>query len=193
MKSVVITAVLAVLCLGLSAQAYAQRDYFTPEEIEVIRDAQEIDKRIDALTRMIDRRFGALNVEVGGVKFSSKDIEKYGELPKSTRFQLLLDIKRILQKAIDDIDSLAERPDSAILPVDEKDKRGYAELFPAAVRALAAAATRYQPALKAELDKPNDPAEKGSVLDALDFCDQIIAAVAKLPPEQPKAKKKNKT
>jgi hypothetical protein len=171
--------------------AAAQRDYFTAQEIEMIRDAQRIDDRINLLTKIIDRRFAALNVEVGGAKISPKDAEKWGVLPESTRQELLLDIKRILQKAIDDIDSLAERPESAILPDpdDKKAKQSFADLFPKAVRSLAAAAKRYQPALKAELDKPNDNAEKGSVLASLDFCDQIIAAVAKLPAQVEQAKK----
>ena len=176
---------------SLSAPVSAQRDYFTPEEVELIRDAQEIDKRIDVLTHIVDRRFAALKIDVGGAKASAKDNEKWGEIPAGTRFQLLLDIKRILQKAIDDIDGLAERPESTVLPEpDAKKTNGYAQLFPKAVRNLAAAAQRYRPALKAELDKPNDNAEKGSVLDALDYCDQIIAAVAKLPAEAPKKKNK---
>lgn len=184
---------LLVFSFSLSTAVSAQRDYFTAEEIELIRDAQEIDKRIDVLTRVIDRRFAALKIDVGGAKISSKNDEKWGVLPESTRFQLLLDIKRILQKAIDDIDSLSERPDSAILPEpDEKKPNGFAQLFPKAVRSLAAAAERYRPALKAELDKPNDNAEKGSVLDSLEFCDQIIAAVPKLPAEVPKKKGKNR-
>ncbi len=185
--------VTGLAAMFLPSQAFAQRDYFTAEEIELIRDAQEIDKRIEILTRIIDRRFNELKIDVGGVKFSSKETEKWGVLPESTRFQLLLDIKRILQKAIDDIDSLSERPESAVLP-DPQDKRaklGFADLFPRAVRILAAAAARYRPALKSELDKPNDNAEKGSVLDSLEFCDQIIAAVAKLPVEIPKKKGKN--
>ncbi len=171
----------------------AQRDYFTAEEVELIRDAQKIDDRIAVLTKIIDRRFDALNLDVQGAKISTKDAENWGVLPESTRFQLLIDIKRILQKAIDDIDTLSERPDSAILPEpdDKKARQSFADLFPKAVRTLASAARRYQPALKAELDKPNNGAEKGSVLDSLEFCDQIIAAVSKLPAEVVKAKKKN--
>ncbi len=46
------------LTLLLPAAANAQRrDYLTDEEIELVRDAQEIDKRIGVLTKAIDRRF----------------------------------------------------------------------------------------------------------------------------------------
>ena len=177
----------------LPERTIAQRDYFTAEEVELIRDAQKIDDRIDLLTKIIDRRFDALKINVAGAKISPKEADKWGVLPESSRFQLLLDIKRILQKAIDDIDTLAERPDSAILPDpdDKKAKQSFADLFPKAVKSLGSAAKRYQPALKAELDKPNDNAEKGSVLDSLEFCDQIIAAVGKLAtlPETPKKPK----
>ena len=183
--------VIAALFAFLPSTAMAQRDYFTAEEIELVRDAQRIDDRINLLTKIIDRRFDALKVDVHGAKISAKEQDKWGVLPESSRFQLLLDIKRILQKAIDDIDSLAERPDSGILPDpdDKKAKSTFAELFPKAVRALGTAAQRYQPALKAELDKPNPGSEKGSILDSLEFCDQIVAAVSKLPAEVEKSKK----
>ena len=180
-------AVLVFLLMGFSAvflptEAWGQRDYFTPEEIELVRDAQKIDDRIDVLVKIVDRRFAAMNVNVGGAKISPKDAEKWGVVPDSSRFQLLLDIKQVLQKAIDDIDSLSERPDSAILPdpEDKKAKQSFADLFPKAVRSLAAAAKRYHPALKAELDKPNAGSESGSILASLEFCEQIIAAVSKL-------------
>lgn len=169
----------------------AQRDYFTPEEIELIRDTQRIDDRIALLTKIIDRRFTALKVDSGGAKISAKEAEKWGVLPESTRHELLLDIRRILQKAIDDIDSLAERPDSAILPdpEDKKAKQSFSDLFPKAVRTLGSAAQRYRPLLKAELDRPNDNSEKGSVLTSLELCDEIIAAVGKVPAEVEKGKK----
>jgi hypothetical protein len=182
---------LLAFCSAFSSSAVAQRDYFTAAEIELIRDAQKIDDRMSLLTKIIDRRFDAMKIDVGGAKISPKDSEKWGVLPDATRSQLLLDIKRILQKAIDDIDTLAERPDSAILPDpdDKKAKQSFADLFPKAVRHLATAAKRYRPVLKAELDKPNDGFEKGSVLESLDLCDQIIAAVEKLPAQVEPAKK----
>lgn len=181
----------AALLATFPVAATAQRDYFTAEEIEMIRDAQKIDDRMALLTKIIDRRFAALKVEVNGAKISPKEADKWGTLPESSRHQLLLDIKRILQKAIDDIDSLAERPESAILPEpeDKKAKQSFADLFPKAVKTLASAAQRYRPALKAELDKPNDMAEKGSVLASLEFCDEIIAAVDKLPELMERLKK----
>jgi len=167
----------------------AQRDYFTAEEVELIRNAQEIDERINVLTYAIDRRFAALQIDVGGPKIAAKDSEKWGPFPTGTKAELLLDIKRILQKAIDDIDSLAERPDSMVVNPEKGEKpKSYGEVFPKAVRNLAKAATRYQPALKAELDKATEIAVKGSLVDSLEMCDQIVSAVAKLPADVKKGK-----
>ena len=172
--------------------AYGQRDYFTLEEIELIRDAQQLDNRITLLTKIIDRRFAALKNDAGGEPISAKEAEKWGVLPDASRRELLWDIRRILEKAIDDIDNLAERPDSMVIDPDaEKDKRKpkkYSDIFPKAVRILAKAAERYQPALRVELDKTENPAEKGSILASLEMCDQIIAALTKLPAD---AKKKD--
>ena len=166
--------------LPLSAQA--QRDYFTPEEIELIRDAQEIDRRIDVLVRAIDRRFSVLKSNVGAPVVPKDDNSKWGELPQGSRAEMLLDIKRILRKAIDDIDTLAERPESAVISPtrDPKKAKKVEDIFPKAVKNLAKAAERYQPALKAELDKSTDNAEKGSILETIEMCDEIIAAVPKL-------------
>lgn len=179
--------------LVLAATATAQRDYLSAEEIELVRDAQQIDNRIEILTTAIDRRFEVLNLNVGAAKRIKKtktgDKEEWGEMPKGTRFELLLDIKRILQKAIDEIDNLAERPTSLVIDQNEKKPKGYDELFPKAVRSLADSAKRYAPVLKGELDKNNDAGEKGSVLDTMEMCEQIIDSVNRLPAQL----KKNKT
>lgn len=177
------------LCFAaFSNTASAQRDFLTAEEVEVVRDTQQIDERIGVLVHAIDRRFGVMQVAVGAVP--KKPAGEWGELPQGTRAELLYDIKRILRKAVDDIDNLSERPDSMVLDPNDKSKKpkGFADLFPKAVRKLDAAARRYQPALKSLLETTKDAAEQGSIIDSLEMCDQIIAATAKLPPEVKKAK-----
>jgi hypothetical protein len=177
-----LTFVLLVTCHLSLVTAYAQRDYFTPEEVEMIRDVQQIDMRIDLLAKMIDRRFGALGIDVGGAKFSADDVKKWGSLP-TARGELLLDIKRILQKAIDDIDNVASHPDALIYDPADPDhttKKNFGSLFTKGVRKLAAAAERYKPALTAALDTTKDQKERGSILDSIEMCDEIIASVAKL-------------
>ncbi|MGE3465576.1 MAG: hypothetical protein AB7J13_01470 [Pyrinomonadaceae bacterium] len=195
MNKAVFLPIFALVALFLTAApTSAQRDYLTPEEVELIRDAQQIDNRIEILTTAIDRRFEVLNLNVGATKRVKKtksgDKEEWGAMPTGTRFELLLDIKRILQKSIDEIDNLADRPNALTIDPDEKKPKSFEELFPKAVRSLADAAKRYAPVLKGELDKNNDPGEKGSVLDSLEMCSQIIDSVNRLPAKMNKAKGK---
>lgn len=178
----------AAFTFAMPHDALGQRDYFTPEEIEMIRDAQQIDKRTTLLTKIIDRRFTALNSDVGGEPISPKEAEKWGTLPNASRRDLLWDIRRIIEKAIADIDNLADRPDSMVADPDNKKPKKFSDVFPKAVRILAKAAERYQPALRMELDKSAEPAEKGSILAALEMCGDIIASQAKLPAEVKKSK-----
>ena len=184
-----IVASIALLVLTVTSTASAQRrDYMTEAEIELVRDSQDIDKRIVVLAKMMDRRFAVLGIDVSGWKESEKDKKVWGEPPTGTHSQLVYDIRQLLQKAVDDIDDVAEHNENTLT---QNKTEGL--LFPAAVRSLAAAATRYRPALKANLDKTPDERDKGVILTSIELCDQIIESVAKLPAEiKPEKKKKGK-
>lgn len=177
---------LAIVCTALPSRAQ-RRDYMTEMEIELVRDSQDIDKRIEVLTKMIDRRFAALGIDVGGWKESGKDAKLWGDVPKGSPSELMSDIRKLLQKAIDDIDDVAEHNENT---VTQNKKEGL--LFPSAVRSLAAAAARYQPALKSLLDKTPDNRDKGVIITSIDSCEQIIDSVKNLPPEVKTDKKKGK-
>src|SRR5262249_22942317 len=140
---------------------------------------------IDVLTRMIDRRFAVLKVDVGGPSVPSNDSRKWGAAPSGTKAELLADIKKLLEKAIDDIDNVAAHPVdySADKDRSEKQKKKDAQRFPSAVRNLAVAARRYQPALKTLADKTTDEREKGLISASLEFCDEIVSASAKVAAE----------
>ena len=184
--------VLGLFCIlaGATAASAQRRDYMTEQEIEIVRDAQDIDTRIEVLTRMLDRRFAALNIEVNGWKDARKVSETWGELPKGTRVELLSDVKKLLQKAVDDIDNLSAHPDSApIREKGDKEAKKDPQRFGNAVRNLGTAAGRYLAPLKTELDNTKDELEKGAILDSIDLCDQIIEAVGKLPAEVKEVKK----
>ncbi len=178
--------ILFAFAIIFPAAASGQRDFLTPEEIELVRDAQEIDSRIEVLTQAIDRRFAVMNLDVSAPKV--KKSGEWGSLPEGTRSQLFLDIRRLLQKAVDDIDNLSERPESAVAPDPEKRKgdTSFAVLFPKAVRSLASSSQRYMPVLRSQLDRASSNEEKGSILGSLELCQQIIDSVAKLPAEVPK-------
>src|SRR5437868_7092122 len=84
-------------------KAVAQRrDYLTLDEVELVRDAQEIDLRVGVLTTAIDRRFEAMKISIPTVPGKKLD-EKWGPAPTGSRLELLADIKGLLQKAVDDI------------------------------------------------------------------------------------------
>jgi hypothetical protein len=182
MRSVILLALLAMIALGVSSPLNGQsRDYLTDQEVEIVRDAQQIDSRIEVLVHAVDRRLVAIGAQGAAAKKENADV--WGPAPTGTRLQLLNDIKQILQKAIDDIDNLAERPDSLVkdeTASGEKPK-GFSELFPKAVKILGAAAVRFEPVFKTQLDSAKDNMEKGVLLDSIDRCDEIAAAVTKLP------------
>ncbi len=167
--------VLLLFSFSISAQ---RRDHLTEMETELVREFQEIDKRTEVLVKAIDRRFLVLNaVNVGNDKQFKKDSEKWGDLPTGTRRELLLDIERILQEAIDNIDNVAERNIKS-------------ELFPRSVHILADASKKFLPQLKSQLDKTNTDMEKGAILGSTEFCNQIIEASAKVQKVAKEEKKK---
>jgi lipopolysaccharide export LptBFGC system permease protein LptF len=160
-------------------QASAQkRDYMTDAESELVREAQEIDKRIDVLVKMIDRRFAVIN---NAALKTEKNSEKWGEPPTGSRIELLSDISKLLQKAIDDIDDVAAH------------NRMDSKLFPKAMNSLAEASNRYLSQLKSVYDQSPDQKEKGLISGASEFCRQIIEASAKVPKDLPKDEKKKKS
>ncbi|HLM60925.1 MAG TPA: hypothetical protein VK308_08985 [Pyrinomonadaceae bacterium] len=167
----------AAYCSLFTVQAQ-RRDHLTAEEIELVRDAQQIDHRMEVFVKAIDRRFSVLN-NAAPTKKPEKDADKWGELPTGTRQQLLTDIEKLLDEAISKIDDVAAR--------DMK-----SDFFPNAVHTLADGANRFLPQLKSQMDKTTDEKERGAIIGAIDFCNQIIEASAKVKRETPKEIKKRK-
>ena len=179
-----LVAALFLLCCVSTTASAQRRDFVSDQEAELIRENQEIDRRIEVLTKFIDRRLAAAGI-AGNQWKPQKEAELWGEEPKGTRLDLLYDTKRILQKAVDDIDDIASREGAAI---EGNEKTG--KLFPKAVRNLSSAATRFKPIFQAELAKATNEKEKGLLFDSIELCDQIIEAAANLPKEPTKEEKK---
>ena len=173
MKTRILFVLLIVGVLFGSASAQ-RRDYMTEAEIEIVRNNQDVDLRIAALTRMIDRRFAVLGIATGGLKPKKSD-DDWGAEPTGSRAELLSDIKRLIEKAIDDIDNLAAR-----MPDKTKEEKKGVNVFNKAVRDLAASASRWVPPLKKEYDTAQDDKIRVPVAAALEFCQQIIEATSKL-------------
>jgi len=164
-----------ILVCGFFGSANAQRrDYMTEAEIEIVRNNQEVEQRMNVLTRMIDRRFVALGIAAGGSKPKKTD-DEWGAEPTGSRAELLSDIKSLIEKAIDDIDNLAAR-----MPDKMKEEKKGVNVFNKAVRDLAASANRWIPHLRKEYDTAQDDKVRVAAASSLELCQQIIEATSKL-------------
>jgi hypothetical protein len=157
----------AAMFLPVSADAQ-RRDYLTEAEIELVRDAQQIDLRIMVLTRAVERRLAVIKNQ------PLKEKEAWGEPPKGTRLELFLDIEKLLQKAIDDVDEVASR---------NKDN----QFFPKAVHKFADSCREYIPQFKTFLDT-KETKERGALLGSIEKCESVIEASTRVPKEEKKKK-----
>ena len=110
------TLLLFALCLPLAAPAAAQqREHLTPEEIELVRDNQELDARTNVFIKAAERRLLAVTNPAESAKNAPKEKEKWGEV-QGTRTQLFYDIGKILDEAVVNVDDVAEHnPESPLL------------------------------------------------------------------------------
>lgn len=103
-------------CLSVAATAAAQkREHLTPEEIELVRDNQELDARTKVFIAAAERRLLAVTNPAEAAKNAPKEKEKWGEV-QGTRTQLFYDISKILDEAVVNVDDVAEHnPESPLL------------------------------------------------------------------------------
>jgi hypothetical protein len=165
----------AVLALFFSISVSAQkRDNLTDTESDQVRDAQQLDLRMQVFIKAIDRRVQVLN----GVAPSAKDTEKWGAPPKGTRVELLRDIEKILDEAISNIDDAAAH-------------NANSPFFSQGIHLLADGAQALLPQLKVFQSKAAGDLERGSLMQSIEYCDQIIEAAVRVPKVETKKKKKN--
>ena len=163
--------------------SFPSRDYLTPQEVDLVKDAQVLDKRIDVFIKAAERRFQVLGVQITTIattkqsqKQAQKEAELWGDLPKGTRVELITDIAGILDAAIENIDDVALR--------DEKNP-----LVPKALRRLADAATHFQAQLEPMREQTKDNPERLAIEQALQNVQEILEAAGKLPPAPAPTKK----
>jgi hypothetical protein len=170
------TAFLILFCATLPVMALrsAPRDYLTPLEEERVKEAQILDKRIDVFIRVAERRMLALtDPGAASSKQVQKEMEKWGELPKGTRVELIMDIANVFDAAIINIDDVALR--------DEHNR-----LLPKALRKLAEAATRFQSQFISMREQIKESHERAAVEQVLENIQEILGAANKLPPPEKK-------
>jgi acyl-CoA reductase-like NAD-dependent aldehyde dehydrogenase len=173
-----------LLLLGLvlfAPAATAQtRDHLTPQEVDLIKEAQVLDKRIDVFIKAADRRLLVINGgAAANAKQLKKDAERWGELPTGSRAELISDIARILDEAITNIDDVSAR--------DERNP-----LIAKSLRRLAQATNTIMEQLKPLRGSAKGDAEIASFETLNENAQSIFEAVTKLPPEvDKKGKAKN--
>ena len=179
--------ILLVFSLALSTAFVAraatpQRDHLTPQEVDLVKEAQILHKRIDVFIRAAERRLMVINGSgnaAANTKQLKKESERWGELPTGSRAELVSDIARILDEAITNIDDVSSR--------DEHNP-----LIPKALRKLAQAVNNIMGQLKPLGAEAKSDAEIASFEMLDEDAQSILAAANKLPPEVDKKAKKNK-
>jgi hypothetical protein len=157
-----------------------QRDHLTVLEVDRVKEAQILDKRIDVFIKAANRRLMVLtNTQAANAKLLKKDAELWGDLPTGSRSELLGDIARILDEAITNIDDVSTR--------DERNP-----LIPKALRSLAQAVNNIMAQVTPLKDQVKSEAEIASMEMLYEDAQQILEAAKKLPPEvEKKGKTKN--
>jgi hypothetical protein len=167
--SAITIAALLLVCGFYSEAGAQQRDHLTPQEVELIKDTQILDKRIEVFIRAAERRVlvltGTANANANA-KQLKKDSEKWGELPAGNPGELISDIARILDEAITNIDDVSAR--------DEKNP-----LIPKALRRLASVATLIVDQVRPFASK----ADTNSFDQLTENAESIAQAASQLPPE----------
>jgi len=175
-------AALLTLSFCTLTTAFQAREHLTPQEIDLVKDAQILDKRIDIFIKAADRRVLVLNgggPDATTTKQLKKDSETWGELPTGSRAELIGDIAGIFDEAITNIDDVSMR--------DEKNP-----LIPKSLRKLAAAASRIVELLKPVESQGKSEAELSSFEQLAENAESIVQAANKLPPPTAAEKKGKK-
>jgi hypothetical protein len=167
---------LAATLAPAAAGQRAKRDHLTPQEIDVVRDAQALDVRAGVFIKAVERRLRIIFSQTAPDTKQEKQIaEVLGALPQGSRAELLYDIAHILDEAIENVDDASQRnPKSPLLPK--------------AVRKLSDASARFLAQLTPLRDTITDRAEREQLEQAIDNAQQIVEAAKKLPADESKEK-----
>ena len=162
------------------ASTLQKRDHLTPQEVDLVKEAQALDKRIEVFIKAAERRLMAINgSSAANAKQLKKDAERWGELPTGSRAELVGDIAHILDEAITNIDDVSSR--------DERNP-----LISKSLRKLAGSVNTIMAQLKPLATQAKSEAEVASFALLDEDAQSILEAAGKLPPEVEKKAKKNK-
>ena len=170
---------LALFFLASTATAQT-RDHLTPQEVDLVKEAQVLDKRIEIFIKAANRRILVLNggtAAVANTKQAKKEAELWGELPTGSRAELVSDIAKIFDEAITNIDDVSAR--------DERNP-----LIAKSLRRLAQAVNTIMEQLKPLQANAKGDAEVASFEQLNEDAQSILEAATKLPPEVEKKSKR---
>ena len=171
---------LVILCGAPVPSRALTRDFLTPKEEDLVKEAQILDKRVEVYVKAAERRLLMLTGQTAPAdKQAQKDSEKWGELPTGTRTELIMDVANILDAAVTNIDDVALR--------DEKNG-----LIPKALRKLAAASTRFQPQVASLAQQTQVVSERRALEQVMVNIQEILEAARRLPAEEERQKEKGK-
>jgi len=174
-----VSLLLLMLVFGCAVSSSAQRDHLTTLEVDRVKEAQILDKRIDVFIKAAERRLMVLNgTQAANAKQLKKDSELWGDLPTGSQAELIGDIARILDEAITNIDDVSAR--------DERNP-----LISKSLRKLAQSVNTIMTQLKPLSADAKSEAEIASFEQLNEGVQSITEATAKLPPEVEKKAKKN--
>lgn len=169
---------LLLLIFPLHASPMQKRDHLTQQEVDLVKEAQILDKRIEVFVKAAERRLMVINgTSAANAKQLKKDAERWGELPTGSRFELVGDIARIYDEAITNIDDVSAR--------DERNP-----LIPKALRRLAQSVTSTMEQVKPLRTEAKSEADIASLELLHEDAQSILAAANRLPPEVVDTKKK---
>jgi len=107
-SSLLIVLTLALMSLCPSASAFQEADdYLTPQEINQLKEAQEIHLRVKVLMKIAERRL--LLLENPAAEQARKDEREWGALPKASPITLLNHYVKVLDETIINIEDAHAR------------------------------------------------------------------------------------
>src|SRR5262245_13668751 len=149
----------AGLTFSLRVQSQTQkRDHLTEQEVDQVRENQEIDKRIEVFIKAADRRLLVLTNPNATQK--KKDEETWGPLPTGTKLELLTDYKRILEEAEEKLD-------------DAYNQGAKNTLVPKALKKFKDAASRQVAELRALAPQLTDKREQRALAEAIEEAETV--------------------
>ncbi|MCI0387970.1 MAG: hypothetical protein MOB07_04275 [Acidobacteria bacterium] len=153
---------LFAVCLLLGAGLQIQkRDHLTEKEDELVREFQEVDKRIEIFIKAAERRL--LVLANPGATQKKREEDTWGPLPTGSRLELLQDYKRILEEAEEKMDDALNRDSKS--PALEKALSKFRE-----------SAVRQIPQLRALAPQLTDKREQRALVEAIEEAETVSKA-----------------